>query len=248
MFNQFSFHFLNALTICGIQLCSVVAAYNYFRRRNKLSWQVPLLICVLLCYFIGWKLRILVFLAGIIASLYHISGKNKIGFRYQPFLKSFIIGLCWAIITILISAASSLKLNLEWAILKDDTTMQLILMIFILRIFEMASLCILTDLLHVITDKINGLQTIPTLFGAKKTLWISGLMAVFQLVYAAIMMSISKENFWMEGKFIVGFLLILLSIFFIRKKRNPYHMEILLDTVILIEGTIGTALLYIHLH
>ena len=248
LFNQFSFHFISALTICGIQLCSVVAAYNYFRKRNKLSWQIPLLICFLLCFLIGWKLRILIFLTGIIASLYHISGKIKIGFRYQPFLKSFIIGLCWAVITILISAASSLKLNLEWSILKDEKTMQLILMIFILRIFEMVSLCILTDLLHVNTDKINGLQTIPNLFGTKKTFWISRLMAAFQLIYAVIMMSISTENFWLEGKFVIGFLLILLSIFLIAKRRNPYHMEILLDTVILIEGTIGTALLYFHLH
>ncbi len=208
---------------------------------------MPLLLCILLCFLIGWKLRILVFLAGIIASLYHISGKNKIGFRYQPFLKPIIIGLCWAIITILISSASSLKLNLEWAILKDEKTMQLILMIFILRIFEIASLSILTDLLHVNTDKINGLQTIPTLFGTKKTFWISGLMATFQLIYAATMMSISTENLWKEGKFVVGFLLILLSVFLIRKRRNPYHLEILLDTVILIEGMIGMASLNYYL-
>ena len=161
LFNQLSFSFFHALILCSIQFLSVAAAYNYFRKRNKLSWQVPLLLCFGLCYFIAWKLRVLVFITGIITSLYHISSKNKMGFRYQPFFKSFVIGLCWAIITILVASADSLKLNLEWNILKDAKAMQLMMLIFVLRIFELATLSVLNDVLHVNTDKINGLQTRP---------------------------------------------------------------------------------------
>ncbi len=233
------------MIIATIQFFSVVAAYNYFRKRNKLSWQIPLIIMVVLCYFIGWKLRILILMAGLLSSLYHISSKSKIGFRYQPFLKPFIIGLCWAIITILISSASStFNLTLDWNVLKDEQALQLVMMIFLLRIFEMISLCILTDLLHINTDKINGLKTIPTLFGATKTFWIAALLACFQLFYVAAMLLMDSNNFWHIGKFLVGFLLILLSIFLIQKRRNAYQMEILLDTIILIEGLIGISLLY----
>ena len=248
MFNQYSFSWSHLIIICSLQFFSVVAAYNYFRKRNKFSWQVPLLLCLGLCYFIGWKLRILIFVTGILTSLYHVSGKNKIGFRYQPFVKSFIIGLCWAIITILIASSDSLKLNLEWNILKNEITMQLVMMIFVLRIFELATLSILTDVLHVNTDKINSLQTIPTLIGNKKTFLLCTILAFLQMIYVAMMIIISPQNFWSVGKFLIGFLLILLSVFLIQKRRNAYQMEILLDTIILIEGLVGIALLYFHLH
>ncbi len=236
------------MVIVCIQFLSVIAAYNYFRKRNKLSWQIPLIICLALCYFIGWKLRILILLTAIISSLYHLSSKEKIGFRYQPFLKPFIIGLCWAIITILIASANELKLNLEWSVLKDEKTMQLVIMIFVLRIFEMSSLSILTDVLHLNTDKINGLQTVPTLIGIKKTFFVASLLASFQLLYVSIMLQINPTNFWYVGKFYVGFTLILFSVYLIFKRRNAFQMEILLDTILFIEGLIGIALLYFHLH
>jgi 4-hydroxybenzoate polyprenyltransferase len=188
-------------------------------------------------------MRTLLFVTALIASMYHLSSKEKIGFRYQPFLKPFIIGLCWAFITIFLSSANELSLNLEWNIIKDDKLMQLILLCFIIRIFEIGTLSILNDVLHINTDKINNLTTLPILLGINKTLIASAFLSLPALILAISWTIILPTNFYLVGKFLIGFVLLQLSIFLIKKKVNHSTVEIFLDSILAIEGLCGLLIL-----
>ncbi|MFM2049112.1 MAG: hypothetical protein RI955_1660 [Bacteroidota bacterium] len=226
-----------------IQLLVVTAAYNYFRKRIKLTWQLPLAAVIILSFFFDYYFQLLLFSIGIISFLYQLPFKNKIGFRFYPYLKPFIIGLCWAVIVILLTAESAVF---------DGKILNFTMLLFVLKFLEISALCIANDLLHIPKDKVNGLKTFPITYGinvSKISVLLLSSMQLIVPIYFLIWMIIKHDTFKISTllllcSMILSFVLITASVICIHQKKIR-GIEYLLDIIIGIEALLVIASHYL---
>ncbi|MEY4877052.1 MAG: hypothetical protein RL708_2201 [Bacteroidota bacterium] len=226
-----------------IQFLVVIAAYNYFRKRIKLTWQLPLTAVIILSFFFDYYFQLLLFSIGIISFLYQLPFKNKIGFRFYPYLKPFIIGLCWAVIVILLTAESAVF---------DGKILDFTMLLFVLKFLEISALCIANDLLHIPKDKVNGLKTFPITYGinvSKISVLLLSSMQLIVPVYFLIWMIIQHDTFKISTllllcSMILSFVLITASVICIHLKKAR-GIEYLLDIIIGIEALLVIASHYL---
>jgi 4-hydroxybenzoate polyprenyltransferase len=226
-----------------IQFLVVAAAYNYFRKRIKLTWQLPLVAVIILSFFFDYYFQLLLFSIGTISFLYQLPSKNKIGFRFYPYLKPFIIGLCWAVIIILLTAETAVF---------DGKILDFSILLFVLKFLEISALCIANDLLQIPKDKMNGLKTFPITYGvnvSKISVLLLSSMQLIVPIYFLVCMIIQHDVFKISillllFSMILSFVLITSSVLCIhRKKVNG--IEYLLDVIIGIEALLVIASYYI---
>jgi hypothetical protein len=79
------FDLRNFALVFSLQFLTVVAAYNYFRKRVKITWQLPLAIVVLMSFLFTINLPILLICVGVICFFYQLPIKSKVGFRFYPY-------------------------------------------------------------------------------------------------------------------------------------------------------------------
>jgi hypothetical protein len=227
-----------------IQFLSVIAAYNYFRKRIKITWQLPLAIVVITSFYFEFYFQLLLFLIGLISFLYQLPLKNKIGFRFYPFLKPFVIGLCWAILIILLTS--------EVAIFNGTLT-NISIMIMVLKFLEISSLSIANDLLHIPKDKVHGVKTFPIAYGIKVSKISVLILSAFQIVIPIFIGIKLNENFneiqlntaFLLISMMVSYLLILISVCLIHFKKLR-GVEYLLDIIIGVEAFVFIVLHYVQ--
>ncbi|MEY2830607.1 MAG: hypothetical protein RIQ33_2465 [Bacteroidota bacterium] len=214
------------MLLCSIQFLTTVAAYNYLRIRNKLTWQVPLIVIFLVSFYFDFYFQVALLSVGALTFFYQLPLKIKLGFRFFPFLKPFIIGFCWACIIVLLTNLSDTNgvnsLNVTWAI-------------FVIKFLEISALSIANDLLHIPKDKMNGVKTFPIAYG----LWVSKLsivvIASLQLIIAFVASKQTEISTGFALSSAVSFALIMLSVLLIHFKKNK-GVELLLDVIIGIEA------------
>jgi 4-hydroxybenzoate polyprenyltransferase len=225
-----------------IQFLSVIAAYNYFRKRTKITWQLPLAIVAIVSFFFGFYFQLLLFSIGLISFLYQLPIKNKMGFRFYPFLKPFIIGLCWAILIILLTAETAIF---------DGTLTDIAVMLMVLKFLEISALCIANDLLHIPKDKVHGVKTFPIAYGINVSKISVIILSSFQIlipVFMVIKMNKNLAGMQLNSAFLlismmVSYFLILMSVFLIHLKKIR-GVEYLLDIIIGVEAFVFIVLHY----
>ncbi|MEN9523828.1 MAG: UbiA prenyltransferase family [Bacteroidota bacterium] len=212
-----------------LQFFSVVAAYNYFRKRVKITWQIPLLIVAIQSFFFSLNFQFLLFAVGLISFLYQLPFKSKIGFRYYPYLKPFVIGLCWAVVVITPTIFYQ----------SFDNS---VLFFLILKFLEISALCLANDLLHIPKDKVNGVKTFPIAYGVDVSKISVLILSFFQILFPLVLLlkddSINRVDLKM-GLFLMSmifsYLLIIASVILIHYKKNK-GVEYFLDILIGLEA------------
>lgn len=228
------FDLQNFVKVFILQFFSVVAAYNYFRRRVKITWQLPLIIIGVISFYYSFNFQLLLFCVGLICFLYQLPIKNKVGFRFYPYLKPFIIGFCWTVILLLPIVENYFTIG------NFDES---VFVLFILKFLEISALCMANDLLHIPKDKVNGVKTFPIAYGINVTKISVLILSAFQFLFPLFIIFNSGKNSsnveLTTGYFLISmgfsYLLILASIILIHFKKNK-GVEYLLDIIIGLEA------------
>jgi 4-hydroxybenzoate polyprenyltransferase len=233
LLNNFT-NYESAILLFAIQFLVTVAAYNYFRKRIKLTWQIPLVIVFLISFYFDYYFQIILLSIGLIAFFYQLPIKLKLGFRFFSFLKPFIVGLCWASTIILLST---------YSITNSINLIDISFVLLVIKFLEISALAIANDLLHIPKDKMNGVKTFPIAYGLSVSKLSVILLSIVQLICCFVLAQKFATSIGFIVSSVLSFILIATSIILIHFKKNR-GVEILLDIIIGVEALFLLAFIY----
>lgn len=160
-------------------------------------------------------------ISAMITLLYSIPSEGlagKLSLRKVPFLKTFLVAVVWAIITVLIpfteSYTSVAKETIAW--------------IFAGRFLLIFSLALLFDMRDIETDEENGIQTIPVALGQKRTLQVVTALVVLFVFTTLIYSGLIGFNFHLISALLFAYYM-LLVVKSPRARSSSYYYPLYLD-------------------
>ena len=187
----------------------------------------------LLIVFVGlsFNAQILILLLGILSigyalPIFSLNGK-KIGLRNIPGLKLILIGLVWALSSVLLPIIE-LKHTHQIDISAYNTSI-----LVLKRFLFIVAITIPFDIRDMFQDKVYGLKTIATVLGEKKALLACQLMLFSYL----ILLFLFRDNGFSADFFALSTTIILSGwlIFKSKWERNEYYYFLYLDGTLILQ-------------